>query len=202
MPRRVDHQQRRRRIAEALWRIVSSRGLDDVGLREIAAEAGVSLGQLQHYFKTRDELLIYALAQIGELASERVQQRLGAIRGPKTPYAIIRTSLQEMLPLDPDSRTGLLVHVAFVARAVHDPQLRAITKGGTRPLADLFADQLGRARAERQIPTDRDPDTEAALLICLADGLTNYVLLDVLTPPRAQAMLDAHLANLFTGAAS
>ncbi|MFC7623155.1 TetR/AcrR family transcriptional regulator [Microlunatus sp. GCM10028923] len=201
MQHRVDHEQRRRTLVDALWRIVGTRGLDGVGMREIAKEAGVSLGQLQHYFSSKEELLLVALTQNGERAGARVRQRLQKLGGRATPYRIIRTSLQEMLPLDRASRDGLLVHLAYLSRAVHDDQLRAVTKDATTPLAALFADQLRQAAAEGELTEDRDPETEASLLICLAEGLTNYVLLEVHTPKAAQAMLDGYLATLFTPAA-
>ncbi|MFH8634025.1 TetR family transcriptional regulator [Streptomyces lydicus] len=38
---------RRRQIAEALWRIAAERGLHEASLREVAAEAGVSLRAVQ-----------------------------------------------------------------------------------------------------------------------------------------------------------
>lgn len=201
MQHRVDHEQRRRKLVDALWRLAETRGLDGVGMREIAKEAGVSLGQLQHYFGSKEELLLVALTRNGERAGARVRQRLQDLGGRATPYRIIRTSLQEMLPLDRESRAGLLVHLAYLSRAVHDDQLRAVTKDATTPLAALFADQLRQAAAEGDLAEGRDPDAEAGLLICLAEGLTNYVLLDVYAPEAAQAMLDGYLAGLFRPAA-
>src|SRR5215831_21346773 len=43
VPRRVDHEERRRQIADALVRTAATRGLHATGMREVAAEAGVSL---------------------------------------------------------------------------------------------------------------------------------------------------------------
>jgi AcrR family transcriptional regulator len=56
----VDREERRSRIAEAILRIAASRGLDEVSLRDVAAEAGVSMGQVQHYFSTKREMLMFA----------------------------------------------------------------------------------------------------------------------------------------------
>jgi AcrR family transcriptional regulator len=49
VPRRVDHEQRRRQITDALLRIAGTRGLQAVTMREVAAEAGVSLRLVQYY---------------------------------------------------------------------------------------------------------------------------------------------------------
>lgn len=197
MTQRVDHEHRRRQIAEALWRVAGSRGLHDVGLREVATEAGVSLGALQHYFASKDAMLLFALQRIGEEAARRVRGRLAALDGPPSPAAVVRETLVEMLPLSPESRTGLLVHVAYLARAVHDPRLRAVTGDGIRPLRDLLAEQLRRAAEAGRLALDRDPQTEAMTLICLADGVTNYVLLETLTAAEGRQIVDTHLAGLF-----
>ncbi|MGO3678769.1 MAG: TetR/AcrR family transcriptional regulator, partial [Microbacteriaceae bacterium] len=53
MPKPVNHHARRQLIAQALWRVVDEQGWSKATMREVAREAGVSLGQLQHYFSSR-----------------------------------------------------------------------------------------------------------------------------------------------------
>lgn len=197
MAHRVDHEDRRRRIAEALWRVAASRGLHDVGLREVATEAGISLGALQHYFSSKDDMLAFTLEYVGQQAGRRVQDRLANRSDPPSPEAVVRETLAEMLPLSPESRTGLLVHVAYLARAVHDQRLRDVAAGGIRPLRDLLAEMLRRAAEAGRLAPGRDPDTEAMTLICLAEGVANYVLLETLTAAEGRRLVDAHLAHLF-----
>ena len=57
MPKQVDHRERRESIAHALWAVVDQQGWAQATMREVAREAGVSLGQLQHYFSSRAEML-------------------------------------------------------------------------------------------------------------------------------------------------
>ncbi|AZQ71672.1 TetR family transcriptional regulator [Streptomyces luteoverticillatus] len=198
MPKRVDHDERRHRIAEALWRIASERGLDGASLRDVAAEAGISLGQLQHYFRTKDDMLVFALGHISELAARRIGARVGSLAGDPSPRTLLRETLAEMLPLDDKSRTGQLVQIAYFVRAVHDERLRRHAKEGIPALREFFAAQIRRAMEGGDIAADRDPDTEAMLLISLVDGLTGYVLLDVLPGEEAMRLVDAHLDRLFT----
>lgn len=197
MPKRVDHDERRHRIAEALWRIASERGLDGASLRDVAAEAGISLGQLQHYFRTKDDMLVFALGHISELAARRIGARVGSLAGDPSPRTLLRETLAEMLPLDDKSRTGQLVQIAYFVRAVHDERLRRHAKEGIPALREFFASQIRRAREGGDVAADRDPDTEAMLLISLVDGLTGYVLLDVLPGEEAMRLVDAHLDRLF-----
>ncbi|TJZ56864.1 TetR/AcrR family transcriptional regulator [Streptomyces piniterrae] len=199
MPKKVDHEARREEISEALWRIASTRGLEGASLRDVAAEAGISLGRLQHYFRGKDEMLLFALRYINRLADQRIRERIEALPGEPSPRAVLRACLSGMLPLDDKSRIGVLVGAAYFARAIHDEGLRAEAKEGIPKLRAFFADQL-RAAAERgELAPDRATDDEAMLLISLVDGLSAYVLLDVHTPEQAVRLLDLHLGNLFGG---
>ncbi|MCK7622771.1 TetR/AcrR family transcriptional regulator [Streptomyces sp. RS10V-4] len=197
MPKKVDHEARRREISAALWRLANTRGVDGVSLRDVAAEAGVSLGRVQHYFRTKDDLLLYALRNINRLATERIRQRIEALEDEPTPRTVLRACCAGMLPLDAESRAGLLVGAAYYSRAVHDPALGAEARDGIPRLRDFFADQLRLAAERGDIPPERATEDEAMLLISLTDGLASYVLLGVHGPDQALALLDRHLTTLF-----
>lgn len=199
MPKQVDHEARRQEIAEALFRIASTRGLERASLRDVAAEAGISLGRLQHYFRTREEMLVFALRRMNELADQRIRERIGAIDGEPAPREILRECLRGMLALDEKSRTGYLVGVAYFVRAVHDETLRALAQEGIPQLRAFFAELLRQAQEGGEVPQGRDPDDEAMKLICLAEGLNTYIALEVHTPEEAARLLDGHLADLFGG---
>ncbi|MGY0061719.1 TetR/AcrR family transcriptional regulator [Streptomyces sp. LZ34] len=199
MPKRVDHEERRRQIARALWRIAAERGLDGASLRDVAAAAGISLGQLQHYFTSKDDMIVFALGHIEHLAEQRIRARIEALPGAPTPRVVLRETLAEMLPLDEASRTGYLVQVSFFVRAVHDERLRTHAQEGIASLRVFFADQLKAAIVQGEVPADRDPDREAALLIALTDGLSSAVLMEYDSPQGALALVDQHLAHLFSG---
>ncbi|MFI1158734.1 TetR/AcrR family transcriptional regulator [Streptomyces sioyaensis] len=197
MPKKVDHEARRQEISEALWRLASTRGPDATSLRDVAAEAGISLGRLQHYFRSKDEMLLFALRHINRLAAERIRARIEALPEEPTPREVLRACLSGMLPLDEKSRVGVLVGAAYFARAVYDEPLRAEAKNGIPQLRALFADQLRRAAERGELPPERATEDEAMLLISMVDGLSTYVLLDVHGPRTALRLLDLHLAHLF-----
>jgi TetR/AcrR family transcriptional regulator, transcriptional repressor of bet genes len=137
VPRKVDHEQRRANIVEALLRIAGTRGLDAVSLREVAQEAGVSMGAVQHYFATKDEMLLYALQHwltldVHQRFMSRIRQRLaarptrdGAAGDTATAAADARAVLSavvaEYLPHDERSRADAKVALAFISRAAEDP---------------------------------------------------------------------------------
>ncbi|MFE7313241.1 TetR/AcrR family transcriptional regulator [Streptomyces sp. NPDC057555] len=197
MPKKVDHEARRQEISAALWRLANTRGVDGVSLRDVAAEAGISLGRIQHYFRTKDELLLFALRHINQMAAERIRQRIEALAEDPTPRTVLRACCVGMLPLDAESHAGLLVGAAYYSRAVHDPALGAEAREGIPKLRDFFADQLRQAAARGELPPERATEDEAMLLISLTDGLASYVLLGVHESEQALALLDRHLDRLF-----
>ncbi|MEU4497682.1 TetR family transcriptional regulator C-terminal domain-containing protein [Streptomyces sp. NBC_00210] len=203
MPKKVDHEARRLEISEALWRIASTRGLDGVSLRDVAAEADISLGRLQHYFRTKDEMLLFALRHINVLADRRIRERVSAVAadlgGEPPPRTVLRECLAGMLPLDEKSRVGALVGAAYFARAVHDDRLRAEAQEGIPKLAEFFAGLLREAMERGEVVAGRDADDEAMRLISLVDGLTAYTLLGVQGAERALGLLDGYLEGLFVG---
>jgi AcrR family transcriptional regulator len=99
MPRQVDHDERRRQLTEALLRIASTRGLRAVSMREIAAEAGVSLRVVQYYFTNKQALLESGLTELGARMDRRVRQRAAAA-GEPTPRGVFAAVLGTILPFD------------------------------------------------------------------------------------------------------
>ena len=187
MPRLADHEQRRRQIAEAVWRIASTRGLEDVSLRKVAAEAGVSLRLVQYYFGTRNDLLLGALEILNKETREDVPWGTA-------PREILRAMLVGMLPLDDDRRTRYLVHLAYFVRSLSDPVFSA----SPLELVRLTADLLAWARDRGEIPEDVDLMPEAELLVNSIDGLQAGIILGRRTPEAAIALIDHQLTRLFS----
>ena len=47
MPKVIDGEERRERIAEAVWRIAAEQGLERATVRAVAAECGLSTGSVR-----------------------------------------------------------------------------------------------------------------------------------------------------------
>ncbi|MGA5036324.1 TetR/AcrR family transcriptional regulator [Streptomyces capoamus] len=63
MDRRVRASQKRRRLTAAAARVLHQQGVERTTLADIAREAGVPVGNVYYYFKTKDELVRAALAE-------------------------------------------------------------------------------------------------------------------------------------------
>jgi AcrR family transcriptional regulator len=198
VPRQADHEARRRQIAEAVWRLAASSGLEGVTLRHVAAEAGVSLRLVQYYFGTRDDLLLAALAMLNADAEERGRERITALGPDPGPHAVTRGVLLEMLPLDEERRTRHLVYVAYFVRMLRGERLGEAAKNAPPALENLVALLIRQGQERGEVPPEIDPDLEAVLLLAVADGLQGSVLLGQRTPESAVALVDHQLGRVFT----
>ncbi|WP_243716084.1 TetR family transcriptional regulator [Actinomadura darangshiensis] len=88
----VEHGARRRQIADAVLAVVAERGLPAVSLAEVAAQAGVSAGRVQHYFPTKQKLVEAAFDRGNELSSARIRALVGEDleSAPTTPASTTR----------------------------------------------------------------------------------------------------------------
>lgn len=212
MPKLVDHEHRRRELAEAVWRVIRRDGVERATVRAVAAESGWSSGALRHYFGTQQELLRFAV----ELILERVPQRIRAHLAETWPDPLRRAQrlLEELLPLDEERQVEVLVWLAFTDRARVDPvlaQVREQAWDGTRYLCRLVvADLAGLAGLTGRRGPDAvdqvlpEPDHEAAAerLHALVDGLTlqGITYPDRMPPARLRAVLRRHLQTLAAAA--
>lgn len=196
MPKQVDHHERRESIAQALWRVVDQQGWTRATMREVAREAGVSLGQLQHYFSSRAEMLTFAMEFTSEQTSDRVRRGLSLLEQPPHPRDVLRLTLTELLPLRPDSRATSRMNAAYVLEAMHDPSLREQVGLGLRDGRAMVERLIRQAMSSGQIRPDRDPVVETDLVLALT-GLAPLLDLDVIEPRAALAAIDQHLDRLF-----
>jgi AcrR family transcriptional regulator len=195
VPKVVDHEQRRREIATAVWRLASTHGLESVSLRQVAAEAGVSMRLVQYYFETKDRMLLFALRHLNEVLEQRVRTALGS---EPTPREIIRTSLAELVPVDEHGRMVSLVFIAYFVRALADPVFGEAYQGdGADELAAFFAGLIRDSQAAGLTPASLDPEREVATLIAVANGMGPDVLIGTVTAEEVLATLDYNLDRVF-----
>ena len=201
MPKRVDHEERRRQIADALVRTAAVRGLHATGMREVAAEAGVSLRLVQYYFGTKEELLLSAMQQLAVQFAERGMARIRRIKpadGPANPRDVIAAILTEALPVDDERRTFTIVYTAYLALSLTDPAL-AISPlvRNSDAVIGVVSAQLRAAQAAGDMPAHLDPDLEALSLLAMSAGLGTSVLAGQSSVEKAQAVIDYYLCRLF-----
>ncbi|MBD3577001.1 MULTISPECIES: TetR/AcrR family transcriptional regulator [Streptomyces] len=190
MPRQVDHESRRRLIAEAVCRLAGEGGLEGVTLRDVATRAGVSMGAVQRCFRTKEEMLLFALRYVGDRVGERVRANL--VRSPAQSAATaLGHAATEVALLREEHRAEARVWLAFLAQAVVAESLGRVVRAGYAELSRNFV------RLVAEAAPGADPEREARALLALADGLTVHVLIGHLTSGEAQDVLHGYVAGLW-----
>jgi AcrR family transcriptional regulator len=194
MPKLVDHEQRRAQLAEAVWTVIRRDGLEHASVRNVAREAGLSMGSLRHDFATQSELLCFAMQLVGDRARDRVR----ALEPAGDARQLAEQLLHQLVPLDDERRAESEVWLAFTGRALVDPQQRAIHQ--------QIHDQLNGActtaitlLVDAGLAADGlDVALEASRLHALLDGLALHAVMrpEQVPPWRATAVIARHLDTL------
>jgi TetR/AcrR family transcriptional regulator, transcriptional repressor of bet genes len=193
VPKQVDREERRREIAAAVLRLVATRGVEAASLRAVAAEAGVSMGAVQHYFTAKDEMLRFALAYGNTLLAER-GTRLAAERQPATPRETFRMFCTLLLPFDEDGRAAARLWAGLISRACVDEPTRKLAAMAYSNLTGFVVRQLSDALPEA------DTAQAARHLVSVIDGLRWPLLFGVYTERQAMDILDAQFDLIFRSA--
>ncbi|HEY9411507.1 MAG TPA: TetR/AcrR family transcriptional regulator [Jiangellaceae bacterium] len=199
MPKQVDYESRRRQIAEAVCLLADEHGPEGVTVRDVAARAQVSLGAVQRCFRSKEEMLLFAVDYVGERIIQRVRDRLARSPAQSAATALAHVATEIAL-LRREHRAEARIWLAFVAQAVVSEPLAGPMRTSYAALHDLLTRVI--TEAAESVPANDgaappDPQHEARTLLALADGLTNHVLIGHLTTEEAGEVLRAHVVGLW-----
>ena len=189
MPKVVDHEQRRRELAAAVWRVLARGGVEEMSIRAVAAESGWATGALRHYFGTRPELLAFACEEV----VQQVTERLANLRPTGDLRDAAERVLLETMPVDANRHAEATIAFAFLALGINDPALARVRKMQFTGMYELCL------RLIRQLvpdPGGATHETLARRLHAVVDGLTVHVLAGHLTPDEMAGELHAYLIEL------
>ncbi|NRQ38740.1 TetR family transcriptional regulator [Nonomuraea sp. NN258] len=198
MPKKVDHEERRRHIAEAVLRIAGRDGLTRATLRDVAIEAGVSLGSVQHYFGSKGEMLRYVVGYLGEQVTARIMARIGELDGQISVPAFLGVMASEMLPLDDRRRAERRAGQAFGTKVTDVPELADPLRAGHRWLHDRVAELIDQGQRDGELRPGLDSGRESIALLAMIEGLASDILFGVRDPDEALATVRYHLDRLAT----
>ncbi|QSF46876.1 TetR/AcrR family transcriptional regulator [Paenibacillus tianjinensis] len=192
MPKIVDHSERKSHIAEATWRVIMNQGMKGATVRNIAQEAGVSLGALRHYFTTQQELLAFAMNLVKERANARIEAVISLGLPPKE---LVTRALMEMLPLDESTMAEMEVWFAFIFHLRNAEGGHSGLNDGVYPGICKLVDHLDEQGLLRQ---GLDKDNEAERLYALVDGLALHAMLEPgrIDKQRIIRVLNSHMDSI------
>ena len=192
MARRLEADARRQEIAEAVLSLLAKEGLEATSVRDVAKEAGVSAGMVQHHFRTRDEMLRFACEYMVERTQHRISPLVAAIPEPRSIRTILGVLFRELLPLDEARRSEIRIWMAFLARAVVQPEMEAFMRATHEATHATIVGLLRHAAGTGELRPGVDIEAAATALFALTDGLVSHVLINHVTGDQAlRAISDA-----------
>lgn len=179
-----------------LWAVIHERGFDGVSFRTVAEAAGVSPGRIQHYFRSKDDLVHEGCARMVDLAREGHESRS---RG-SDPATELRDLVAAPIPCTREERLGAAVWYAYLARSTSDDRIAEIVVAALqdsrgRAVRLLRGLRPGRPDEARDSLPDRAFEQEAVALLALGDGLAQRAVLGALDGEQARQLLDEELAR-------
>lgn len=177
MPKRVDHEQRRREISAAARAVILREGLAATTFGRVALEAGCSVRLVQYYFGTKSDVL----AAVRDAVMLRSAGRMQTAAGQVTPggQERARTILLAVLPRTPEQ-----VEDARVLQAFHDA---SVQEGGSPPAEPtLLTAVLIEAAGLREDP---DGEMRAQALVAVSGGLVGAILSGEYSTARAEEIV-------------
>ncbi|MFV2175567.1 TetR/AcrR family transcriptional regulator [Actinomadura sp. LOL_016] len=206
MPRIADHEARRRQIGLAVCALISDHGLDAVTVARTAAAAGISVGLVQHYFRTKDDMLLHAFTQVSTHIRERIERHVRAGAQHRRPIAgILAEALAELVPLDETRRTEFRVARAFAGRALDAPELARVDAETARALRRDAERAVRNGKECGEVDPGLDTWAAAVRLTAVAEGLAMQVYRDPdgvegrTAAELTDSIVRAELATVFTG---
>ncbi|MUT66116.1 TetR/AcrR family transcriptional regulator [Paenibacillus sp. NEAU-GSW1] len=158
---------RREQILDCSLQLIAKRGLDSVGMKDIANEAGVSVGNMYNYFKAKDDI-ISAVLERGQVGYGRMVAEMASIDKDA------REKLYDICAgwiATPKNWAFTIMLQSIRTNEMANPDLReAATRRFTanlQPMADIM-----RQGQQAGVLIDGDPQQLAFYFVSLIQGLT------------------------------
>ncbi|MFJ9388042.1 TetR/AcrR family transcriptional regulator [Nocardioides sp. NPDC101246] len=190
MPRLVDHDERRRAIIAAAWRLLAARGVDGVNMRDLATEAGYTNGALSHYFAGKDEILRAAYEHVLDATNERIEASVDR----RTGLTALRRMCHEIMPLAQDTALEARIAMSLWQRAMNDDALATVNNTAVAAWKQRMRRHWQEAVDAGEVPATDVPGSVDLLMTTLI-GAQVVAVLDPGSGSRAGqvAMVDAIL---------
>lgn len=145
--------ERRRRILSTARRLFSERGFSNVSTIEIAAEAGVARGLINHYYGTKRELYVEVVREMVRFRSQPVPEYVDGA----TPQERLDESIDRWLEMVARNREAWLAAIGAEGLG-HDPEIEAVLDSAREEATTRLIQVLGLGPA-----ADAPPELHAVL---------------------------------------
>ena len=191
----MSQQDRRIELSAAAWRVIVREGLDRTSIRAIARELNCTTGVVTHYFRDKQELILFALNQV----TENLQQAMAEVAEQPLGIERLIEMLCTFLPLDSKRQDILKVWVAFLGYAVGRESLMLEHQTSAGQLREVIMQELETLQSAKIIREDIDTGMEANALLALANGIAlDSLIQKKCLDPKQQKMVIRRYFNEIT----
>jgi AcrR family transcriptional regulator len=185
---------RRIEVANAAWRVIVREGLDRASMRAIAQELGSSTGVVTHYFRDKEDLILFALERVFENVLEDMKVCTKGRQGIDRLEQMILTAL----PLNISDKDDWKVWVAFLGYSIGREHLVQEHRKRYDFLRQIISQELAELQAANLIRAGLDLALEANALIALVDGIGTGVVIcpEQFSAEQQQYLVQRHINAL------
>jgi AcrR family transcriptional regulator len=165
MPKVGMEQIRREQVISATRRCIVEKGVLELSIKDVAAEAGVSTGVIYHYFKNKQDILLQVLKETFRKSNDQVMQTMAPLDSSKDK---LFAHLENITFVPVDNPDFFLLLINYFAQAQNNQECADIIKKFYRNLRSFISQYL-----QQGVETDElDPELTGQLpVILLALGL-------------------------------
>ncbi|MFD1414696.1 TetR/AcrR family transcriptional regulator [Oceanobacillus jeddahense] len=194
MARIVNHEKKRKSIAEAAWSIIKKEGIEKASIRRVAIEAGMSAGALRHYFSTKDEMLLFIMDYYLEEGKKRSQSKSWS----DNPLQAVAEVLLELIPIDEEKKIETSVWWILALQSLTSDTLKEKKDEMTNGMYELASSMIEILALQGILSDSTNVKLEKSRLAALIDGLSIHALLrpDVYSPEKVKEVIRYHLETL------
>jgi AcrR family transcriptional regulator len=175
-------------ILQAACRVIARDGAHGLRMDAVAREAGVSKALVHYYFQRRLDLLRQAFAYSEGLVQARVDAELALLRSGAE-------KLERFLVLYVDDESVFAENRALWNEAWSsmrlDEEVRPEVEHVYRAWVTRVRSLVEEGLADGSIPKRVDPEAASIRLTAIADGLDSLLMLGIIEPDRARALVRA-----------
>lgn len=190
-------------MTRAFQRLLAAEGIGRVSFTRVAAEAGISVGLIQHYFANKDELLRFSYRDCLRRSAERVAARIRAGEAAAEPIsAMLLASLTELLPLDAERTVEFRVERNLWLLSLHDAELAELAHRATADLHGRIVTAIENGKECGEVRLEVDGSTAATMILSATRGLADALSMrpgPALDAAAVDAVLKPVVSVVFTG---
>lgn len=148
-------EKKKSRIEEAARQLFISQGFHATSMRNIAARAGTSLGNVYNYYRTKEEILESIIARYQTVIDSRLRAIFDEIEEPLDPDSLMRFGRQIKEMVNAHHDFWLLMYIDVLE--FENRHFRKMFEGLVHNLRRRFSTQFAELKKQGRVHPDVDP---------------------------------------------